>query len=217
MRTCHINDFAEKCNKSYRTIYRAIKGGEIPIVGKNQIVLTDQRTEEYAARCGYKLNLNDFVSETQNTKQTKTQDTKRAPSPTAKQQYKQQMQDDPEHNPYAGRFGLPDDAPPPSALVYVEMYHKTEKLRLDNAKKAGDLVSRVLLERMIAQIDGAFSQIIMDGASTLVAKIYKKALAGKPLGEVQLFYRKEVHKILRPVKPAMKRMLAKEKKLEDQL
>ena len=97
-------------------------------------------------------------------------------------------------------------------LNHLELAEKVNKLKLDNAVKERRLISRTIVERMIDKIDDAMNKIIIDGESSFVPQLVLLVVAehesdeGLQMETIKKFWRKEITKIISPVKPFMKRL-----------
>lgn len=116
--------------------------------------------------------------------------------------------------------------PTPQQLLIVKFQKDIQdvnKGKLDNGAKAKKLVSRKIVQSMIEMIDGAWNKIIIDGEASFVPQLIQKIKSGciietdkggnprivfeTPEEEIKKFWRKEITKILGPVKPYMQRSL----------
>lgn len=109
----------------------------------------------------------------------------------------------------------PSDRPSLNDLLYEKELEGVNKLKIDNAIKSKKVVAKKIVVAMIEKIDDAMNKVIMDGESSFVPQLIQKSRRGAdPRTEwehseedVKKFWRKEIGKILKPVKPFLKRVL----------
>ena len=105
---------------------------------------------------------------------------------------------------------LYDDMPDMAKLQQIDLFEKVKKTQIDNAVKAKKVVSTVFVQKLIDCIDEVLNNIIVDGQASLLPKIVSKARAGETDEKIAKFWHDEVHKIVSPVKPRLKRAMRKE-------
>lgn len=100
-----------------------------------------------------------------------------------------------------------EDLPPINEIMHMKEAETLNKLRIDNAVKAKKVVSKRIVLAMIEKIDDALNKIIMDGEASFVPQLIQKVRAGNTEEEIKKFWRKEIGKIIHPVKPFLKRAM----------
>lgn len=87
----------------------------------------------------------------------------------------------------------------------VEAIHK---MRVDTARKEGDLVSRDLVRRgVIDPINTVHKQMLDDGAATIAARSHAKIKGGANVEEIIAFMRKEISKYIKAAKVKVERQI----------
>lgn len=99
------------------------------------------------------------------------------------------------------------DKVPLTAILYEKELETVNKLKIDNAIKSKRVVSKKIVITLIEKIDDAFNKIIMDGEASLVPQLMQKIKSGCSEEEAKKFWRKEITKVLSPVKPFMQRTI----------
>ena len=118
-----------------------------------------------------------------------------------------------------------DELPPMNVITHMKEAETFNKLRIDNAIKSKRVVSKKIVLLMIEKIDDAFNKVIMDGEASFIPQLIQKIKAGciieqsengdhiivfsLPEEDIKKFWRKEIGKILNPVKPFMTRVINK--------
>lgn len=105
------------------------------------------------------------------------------------------------------------DKPSLEELTFFEQLEKVNKLRIDNAIKSKSVVSKKIVQGLLNIIDGALNRIIIDGESSFVPRLCKKIRGGATDEDAKKFWRVEISKIIKPIKPQMQRSI---KKFEDE-
>lgn len=104
----------------------------------------------------------------------------------------------------------PEEIPDMAKLQHLELLEKVKKGQLDNAIKAKKVVSTVFMRGLVDSIDEVLNNIIVDGQASFLPKLILKIRSGYTDEQAGKFWHDEVHKIIAPVKPRLKRAVRKE-------
>ena len=93
-------------------------------------------------------------------------------------------------------------------LKAVKMIEDIEEKRLKNAEKAGDLISRAIVENgLIPTVDAAFTRMLTDGAKTIAVRAKTLIETGAEVADVEELISKQLSTFIRPTKSKLERVL----------
>lgn len=93
-------------------------------------------------------------------------------------------------------------------LTSMKLIESITGIRLKNAETEGKLVSRKLVkDGIIDPIDAAHRRLLTDGAKTMAVRSKALLDSGRPLEDVEEFFRDQIASFIKPVKARVRRTL----------